>query len=111
MKLTISYTCNPTQRERIAKDVQQLLHDMADGNLITQSLIDSYIKEREKGAEHYKSNEYSLRRDYLVLEQDGIVIDFADVSHIKKVTPASLKAHLKQLLQKGNIHIGYLTTE
>lgn len=30
---------------------------------------------------------------------------------IINVTPSSLKAHLKQLLKKGNLHVGYLTTE
>lgn len=29
----------------------------------------------------------------------------------KKVTPSSLKAHLKQLLKKGNLHVGYMTSE
>lgn len=111
MKLTVTYTCNPTQRERIAADVQQLIHDMAEGDLINQTLIDNCIKQREKQAESSKPNDYSLRRDYLIQEQDGIVINSADVSHIKKVTPASLKTHLKQLLKQGNLHIGYLTTE
>jgi hypothetical protein len=31
--------------------------------------------------------------------------------YVSQVTPASLKAHLKKLLTKGNLHIGYLTTE
>ncbi len=111
MKVTIAYSCNPTQRERIAKDVQQILHDMANGNLITQALIDNYIKAYEKSVEHFKPNDFSLRRDYLIREQDGIVIDMGDTSFIKKVTPASLKTYVKQLISKGNVHVGYLTTE
>ncbi|MCR5313240.1 MAG: insulinase family protein [Bacteroidaceae bacterium] len=111
MKCTIVYTCDPKQRERIAKDVTQLVLDMAEGNLITQDLIDSYITEREKLKDNYKDNDYSLRSDLLASELNGIVIKKGDTSHIKQVTPASLKAHLKQLLKKGNLHIGYLTTE
>ena len=111
MKCTIAYTCDPKQRERIAKDVTQLVQDMAEGHLITQDLIDSYIMEREKLKDNYKDNDYSLRCDLLASELNGIVIKEGDTSHIKQVTPASLKTHLKQLLKKGNLHIGYLTTE
>jgi hypothetical protein len=34
-----------------------------------------------------------------------------DLTCDKKVTPSSLKAHLKQLLKNGNLHVGYMTTE
>ena len=101
----------PKQRERIAKDVTQLVQEMAEGPLITQDLIDSYITEREKLKDNYKDNDYSLRSDLLAREINGIVIKEGDTSFIKQVTPSSLKAHLKQLLKKGNLHIGYLTTE
>ena len=73
--------------------------------------IDSYITEREKLKDNYKGNDYSLRRDYIARELNGIVTNEGDTSYIKQVTPSSLKAHLKQLLKKGNLHIGYLTTE
>lgn len=111
MKCTIAYTCDPKQRERIAKDVTQLVQDMADGHLITQDLIDSYITEREKLKDNYKDNDYSLRSELLDRELNGLVVKEGDTSYIKQVTPSSLKAHLKQLLKKGNLHIGYLTTE
>ena len=111
MKCTIAYTCDPKQRERIAKDVTQLVQEMAEGQLITQDLIDSYITEREKLKDNYKDNDYSLRSDLIARELNGIVIKEGDTSYIKQVTPSSLKAHLRQLLKKGNLHIGYLTTE
>ena len=111
MKCIIVYTCDPKQRERIAKDVTQLVQEMAEGNLITQDLIDSYIAEREKLKDNYKGNDYSLRSDLLAAELNGLVVKEGDTSYIKQVTPSSLKAHLKQLLKKGNLHIGYLTTE
>ncbi len=34
MRITIAFACNPTQRERIAKDVEQLVKQMAEGNTI-----------------------------------------------------------------------------
>ena len=111
MKCTIVYSCDPKQRERIAKDVIQLVQDMAEGNLITQNLIDGYITEREKNKVSYKDNDYSLRSDYLAHELNGLVVQEGDTSYIKQVTPSSLKEHLRQLLKKGNLHIGYLTTE
>ena len=111
MKVTISFACNPTQRERIVQDVQDLMKGMAEGDLITQDLIDSYLKEREKHAAAFKDNEYSRRRDYLTQELNGIVVKEGDLTYIRQVTPKSLKAHVKQLLKKGNQHVGYLTTE
>ena len=111
MKCNIAYTCDPKQRERIAKDVTQLVQEMAEGQLITQDLIDSYITEREKLKDNYKGNDYSLRSDLIASELNGIVVKEGDTTYIRQVTPASLKAHLKQLLKKGNLHIGYLTTE
>ncbi len=111
MKCTIAYTCDPKQRERIAKDVTQLVQEMAEGPLITQDLIDSYITEREKLKDNYKDNDFSLRSDLIARELNGIVIKEGDTSYIKQVTLSSLKAHLRQLLKKGNLHIGYLTTE
>lgn len=111
MRITIAFACNPTQRERIAKDVEQLVKQMAEGNLITQDLIDGYLKTREKQSAAYKDNEYTRRRDYLTQELNGIVVKQADMTYVRQVTPASLRTHLKQLLKQGNLHVGYLTTE
>ena len=111
MRITIAFACNPTQRERIAKDVEQLVKQMAEGNLITQDLIDGYLKIREKQSAAYKDNEYTRRRDYLTQELNGIVVKEGDMTYVRQVTPASLRAHVKQLLEHGNLHVGYLTTE
>ena len=111
MRITIAFACNPTQRERIAKDVEQLVKQMAEGNLITQDLIDGYLKIREKQSAAYKGNEYTRRRDYLTQELNGIVVKQSDMTYVRQVTPASLRTHLKQLLKQGNLHVGYLTTE
>ena len=108
MMCCISFTCDPTQRERIVQNVNKLLHDMANANLITQELIDSYVKEREKKA---KDTNWGSRYYNLTRELGDIVIDDSDTSYIKRVTPASLKAHLNRLLKKGHLQIGYLTTE
>ena len=111
MRITIAFACNPTQRERIAKDVEQLVKQMTEGNLITQDLIDGYLKIREKQSAAYKGNEYTRRRDYLTQELNGIVVKQSDMTYVRQVTPASLRTHLKQLLKQGNLHVGYLTTE
>lgn len=111
MRYVIVFACNPTQRERIVNDVEQLVKDMAEGDLITQDLIDSYIKNREKQSAAFKDNDYSRRRDYLTQELNGIVVKQGDMTYVRQVTPESLRAHLRQLLKKGNLHVGYLTTE
>lgn len=109
MICTVAYYCNPSQRERIVKETQQVISDMANDDLITQLLINSYIQEREK--KRLKIHANSTLHDNLRNELGDIVINDNDLRDIKKVTPAALKAHIRQLLQKGNIHIGYLTTE
>ena len=34
-----------------------------------------------------------------------------DMTYIRQVTLVSLRAHVRQLLKKGTLHVGYLTTE
>lgn len=111
MRCTISYTCNPTQRERIVQDVMQLVNEMAEGDLITQELVDNYIKNRESARKPYEDGVDGPCSDYIERELNGIVLKNDDLTCDKKVTPSSLKAHLKQMLKKGNVHVGYLTTE
>ena len=111
MRCTISYTCNPTQRERIAKDVMQLVNEVAEGDLITQELVDNYIKNRESARKRIVDGVDGPCSDYIERELNGIVLKDDDLPSDKKVTPSSLKAHLKQLLKKGNLHVGYMTTE
>lgn len=109
MLCRISYSCNPKDRERVAKDVDQLMHEMAEGDLITKELIDGYIKQREKGVKPLDDfDKLSLLVQRKVY---GIAVDKNDLSYLRKVTPKSLKAHLKRMLKNGNLHIGYLTTE
>jgi len=113
MQCVIMYTCDPTQRERIAKDADKIIHDMAEGDLITQELIDAYIKQRENKRETFKPSDSEWIRlgDYAAESLGEVVIDNSDLTYIKRVTPASLKAHVKRLLKKGHLHIGHLTTE
>ena len=109
MLCNIVFTCNPAERERITKDVDQLMHDMADGDLITQDLIDDYIQLREKDVKTLgDSEECDLFTKHELYKW---VTDYNDLTYIRKVTPNALKAHLKRLLKKGNLHIGYFTTE
>lgn len=109
MMCSISYSCNPQDRERIAKDVDQLMHEIAEGDLITKELIDGYIKQREKGVKPL--DDFDKLSLLVQREVYGIAVDKNDLSYLRKVTPKSLKAHLKRMLENGNLHIGYLTTE
>lgn len=108
MRCHIYFSCNPKERERIASDVDRLMHRIAEGNLITQELIDGCIKERERTKQEDKYNDINT---FVNQELYGMPMDKTDLSYIRKVTPQSLKAHLKRLLKEGNLHIGYYTTE
>ena len=109
MLCRINYSCNPKDRERVARDVNQLMHEMAEGDLITKELIDGYIKQREKGVKPL--DDFDKLSLLVQREVYGIAVDKNDLSYLRKVTPKSLKAHLKRMLENGNLHIGYLTTE
>lgn len=108
MAFVVNFTCNPKERERIAGDIDRLMHEIADGDQITQELIDGYIKERERTMKTPDYNDLNL---FVNRELYGMEMDETDLSYIRKVTPKSLKAHMKHLLKKGNLHVGYLTTE
>jgi hypothetical protein len=108
MRCHIYFSCHPKERERIAGDVDCLMHRIAEGNLITQELIDGYIKERERTKQE---DEYNDINTFVNQELYDMPMDKTDLSYICKVTPQSLKAHLKRLLKEGNLHIGYFTTE
>lgn len=108
MRCAIWYSCNPKERVRIAKDIDHLVHQMAEGNLITQELIDGYIKERERTM---GNDSYNDLNTFVNQELYGMPMDRYDLSYLRKVTPESLKKHLRNLLQKGNLQIGHYTTE
>ena len=108
LRFHIYFSCNPKERERIAKDTDRLMHQIADGDLITQELINGYIKERER---EKNDDNYLDLHTFVNQELYGMPMDRTDLSYLRKVTPQSLKAHLKRLLKEGNLHIGYFTTE
>ena len=73
--------------------------------------VDNYIKNRENAPKRIVDGVDGPCSDYIERELNGIVLKDDDLTCDKKVTPSSLKDHLKQLLKKGNLHVGYLTTE
>lgn len=111
----IFYTCDPSQRERIAQDVRDMVNDMVEGGLITQELIDSSVKEIETSykqvMEFLKANKQDPCNTYLNREFGDELDDPFDLTCVRQVTPASLKAYLRKILKKGSCHIGYITTE
>ncbi|WP_027455247.1 insulinase family protein [Xylanibacter brevis] len=111
----IIYTCDPSQRERIAQDVRDMVNDMVEGGLITQELIDSSVKEIETSnkqvMEFLKANKQDPCNTYLNREFGDELDDPFDLTCVRQVTPASLKAYLRKMLKKGSCHIGYITTE
>lgn len=111
MVCTIFYSCNPTQRERIVKDVQNIINDMAYGDLITQELINNYIVLYNKKHDSFKPDDIINISNRLYTEIGEVInIDY-DLSYIKKLTPNSLKSYIKKMLKKGNMHVGYLISQ
>ncbi len=107
----VVYTCAPSQRERIAQDVIDIVQNMADGDLITQELFDGSLKEIETSNNQLLDYKQDPLDAYLEREFGGKSVKIGDLTYIRQVTPASLKAHLKKMLKKGRCHIGYITTE
>lgn len=108
----IVFTCAPEKVETINNDVKQLIHGMAEGDLITQTLLDSYYnaKERQAAGETPRQKndiEYLFEQ----ATNDGLVIDKNDMQVVKSVTITSLRQFTKDLLQKGHTYEFILRTE
>ena len=58
-----------------------------------------------------KTPDYNDLNTFVNRQLYGMEMDETDLSYIRKVTPKMLKAHLRNILKKGNLHTGYLTTE
>jgi len=101
----IGFTCTPEKAQSINNDIKQLVRGMAEGDLITQPLLDSYYNAKERQAVGEKPREKD-DIEYLLEEatNDGIVIDKNDMELVKSVTIASLKQFAKDLLEKGHTY-------
>lgn len=110
MMCAVLYSCNPSQRERVADDVAVILQEMASGNSITTELIASCIAELEKD-DRYVTESFEKFDNIVRAELGELVYDENLLQQIKKVTPESLKEHVRQILKHSNRHVGYATTE
>lgn len=110
--ITIQFSCNPENRERIVEDINTLMKEVAEGNIITQEMIDGYISLREKNTKEPDNKNHAIADEYINRYlNDDVYIDSNNLSYIKKVTPESLKAYLKNILDNGHRFVGYLTTK
>lgn len=108
----IVFTCNPEKAETIIADVKEVLKGMAEGDLITQPLLNSYINAKTtKAANETPRNKHSIDYVFESICNDGIVLDPADLTPMKTVTIYSLKQFAQQLLGKGHIYEFIIRTE
>ncbi len=111
MKCNITFTCNPTEKERIVSDVDKILHGIADGTIDTNTLIDDCKAEYEKKSKTDRKNGFTELTNLAYRETGKTILCDDESTFVKKVTPASFKAYVAKMLSKGHRYVGLLTTE
>lgn len=111
----IQFTCAPERAEAIISDVKDLLHGMVDGDLITQTLLDSYLHAKENAAAQKESNDattsFDMDRYMESLINQGTIIERDKLDIVHSVTPSSLRRFVKELLHKGHVYEFTMKTE
>lgn len=88
----IEFPCAPEKMESILADVKAVLREAADGSLITQQHIDSYVNYKKKMLRGYKPSKNSE------------VINADDMNIVKAITVESLRNFLKDMLDNGHTY-------
>ncbi len=108
----IIFTCAPEKVQTINNDVKEMVKGMAEGDLITQTLLDSYYNTKERQATGEKPREKDdIEYLFEQVTNEGIIIDKNDMEMVKSVTISSLKQFTKDLLEKGHTYEFILRTE
>ncbi len=128
----IQFTCDPERAEAIISDVKDLLRGMADGDLITQTLLDSYLHAKENAvaqkdgddanagqgqksakskADKKKPVPFDMDRYMESLINQGVIIERDNLDIVHSVTPSSLRKFVKDLLRNGHIYEFIMRTE
>lgn len=106
---TIHFTCPPDEAMRIVADVRASLHAMATGDAISPSVIESFVN---LGIKRAKKDHTPSADD--VLEEyihDGQWADPNNLDLLRSVTPVSLRAYTKALLDQGHIQTYIIRVE
>lgn len=128
----IQFTCDPNRAEAIISDVKEVLHGMADGDLITQTLLDSYLHAKENAAMQKEGDDadtgqsqksakpkadkgetapFDMDRYMESLIHQGTIIERDNLDVVHSVTVPSLRRFVKDLLQNGHIYEFIMRTE
>jgi len=100
LQMVVAFIGATDNSKRICKDVQDLINEMAEGDLITQDLINDYIT-KMANSEPRKDGATEIINYELYGHPKNVDI----IEELKKITPSSLKAYLKRILTEGHLHI------
>lgn len=114
--LLFNTNCSPEKIDKVVMDFDNLLRNAANGELLTQDLIDECIKERlnSRKANTQGAEQKLAEKEFLALERElyGVAIDQDEhIELMKKVTAESLRTLLRSLLSKSHHQVSGLSTE
>lgn len=93
--LYISSICTEDKMERIRKNIDKLMHDVAYGDLVTQDLIDDFVTR----AQLYLEEDSKGSIDCVDMELYGNQLFGENLTYIRKVTPESVRKLVRSLLE------------
>jgi len=99
---TVHTTCDPLTANDMLNSIDSVIKEMAEGELITQSIVNNYINIRMKTYHDYPDrSEYF---DYLTskYQNNGKVVNTFDENVIKSVTPQRLRSFIQSIIRNGN---------
>ncbi|MCR5395773.1 MAG: insulinase family protein [Bacteroidales bacterium] len=99
---TVQFVCDPAREKSVRAEVRALLHEVAEGDVLSQQLLDGFLNYKKKRiASHSRADE----ADWVLYQNclhDGVVVPSQDISVYQTVSLASLRDFARQLLQHGH---------
>lgn len=92
---------SPDKKEKIEKDMEELIHGMAYGDVIKQKMVDDFIMSLHING-GYQPNGSKAVRLMNEIKQQGVVIDTRKMNLKDVITIDALKRFLQNLLEKGH---------
>lgn len=98
---TIYITFAPEKTDKIVNDLKKIINEMAYGEVITQQIIDDFIKKLNTDGGIHETGSQAVRMMNQI-KNHGVVINTNSMDLQKVVTPNSVRKFLQNLIEKGH---------
>ena len=97
----IMLALSPSKKDKIEQDMEDLIHEMAYGNIIEQRMIEDFITTLQAKGGYYPTGSKAVQL-MDEIRQQGVVIDTRKMNLKEIITIDAVKGFLQNLLEKGN---------